>query len=516
MQVALLRERVISQRVAFMALAVATVALALALRFPSLYEPRWYGDEGIFAAIAQNMRDGRTLYSEAWDNKPPLIFVTYALIQSAFGTGVMPLHAVTSGVVIGTQVAVMAIALRLYGPWRALAAGVTFGFVMCTPIIEGNLALTETYMILPATLAVLVFVVAQSREERRRDVWYAGAGLLLSVAVAYKQVAVFDAAAIATMVWLTHERPLRALAPFAAGLVVPQVVLLAVFAGMGALGDYWYAIVGSLGVYSALSDEKGPLVRFAGYVPALLVLAYLVRRQRLGGEVGIAHFPMLWLAFAFAGATSSSFEFPHYLQQAAPAAALVLVSSPLPVERDDLGRIALIVTGLLLVAIVFGQYTFAFEDRRQLQPVHYYRTFASHQWGTMSDLDYMYEFDGKVVAVKDISGYIDQDDGGETLFMWAEFPWVFSAAEVSNPTRYYTSFLGEVIPGAKPEIMRDLEASPPVYVVISEDTFAPFPELDDFVASRYDLLRAQGDWRLYRLSTATGQLTPERSGSAQR
>jgi hypothetical protein len=225
---------------------------------------------------------------------------------------------------------------------------------------------------------------------------------------------------------------------------------------------------------------------------------------------------MMWLAFAFAGATSSSFEFPHYLQQAAPAAALALVSSPLPVERDDLGRIALIVTGLLLVAIVFGQYTFAFEDRRQLQPVHYYRTFASHQWGTMSDLDYMYEFDGKVVAVKDISGYIDQDDGGETLFMWAEFPWVFSAAEVSNPTRYYTSFLGEVIPGAKPEIMRDLEASPPVYVVISEDTFAPFPELDDFVASRYDLLRAQGDWRLYRLSTATGQLTPERSGSAQR
>jgi 4-amino-4-deoxy-L-arabinose transferase-like glycosyltransferase len=340
MQVALLRERVISQRVAFMALAVATVALALALRYPSLYEPRWYGDEGIFAAIAQNMRDGRTLYSEAWDNKPPLIFVTYALIQSAFGTGVMPLHAVTSGVVIGTQVAVMAIALRLYGPWRALAAGVAFAFVMCTPIIEGNLALTETYMILPATLAVLVFVVAQSREERRRDVWYAGAGLLLSVAVAYKQVAVFDAAAIATMVWLTHERPLRALAPFAAGLVVPQVVLLAVFAGMGALGDYWYAIVGSLGVYSALSDEKGPLVRFAGYVPALLVLAYLVRRQRLGGEVGIAHFPMLWLAFAFAGATSSSFEFPHYLQQAAPAAALVLVSSPLPVERDDLRRIA--------------------------------------------------------------------------------------------------------------------------------------------------------------------------------
>lgn len=503
------------QAATYGALAVATLLLALALRYPSFFEPRWYGDEGIFAAVAQNMRDGRTLYSEAWDNKPPLIFATYAVIQAAFGTGVMPLHIVTAAVVIATQATVMLIALRLYGPWRSLVAGAAFAIVMCTPIIEGNLALTETYMLLPTSLAMLAFVLSQDREEKQRDRWYVAVGVLFSIAVAYKQVAVFDAAAIGTLIWLTHERPIRALAPLAAGIIVPQVFLLGLFAALGALGDYWYAIVGSLGLYSGLSDEKGPIVRLSGYLPALIIAAYLVRRQRLGGDVTVRHLPMLWVAFAFAGATSSSFEFPHYLQQAAPAAALLIVSKPLPVEQDDLGRIALVVTGLLLVSIVFGQYSFAFESRKQLQPVRYYRTFVSHQWGEMSDLDYLYAFDGKAVAVKDIAEYIEEDGAGDTLFAWAELPWLFPASETQNPTRYYTSFLGEVIPGAKEEILEDLESEPPAYVVISEDTFAPFLELDDFVASRYQLLRAQGDWRLYRLSSATGRLTPQVDGEAR-
>ena len=59
------------------------IALAVALRIPSLYEPRWYRDEGIFAAIAHSIRSGDTLYADAWDNKPPLIFFTYAAIQAA-------------------------------------------------------------------------------------------------------------------------------------------------------------------------------------------------------------------------------------------------------------------------------------------------------------------------------------------------------------------------------------------------------------------------------------------------
>src|SRR3990167_2443375 len=61
---------------------VSTVILVfILLRIPSLIEPYWYGDEGIYQVIGQAMREGRTLYSEIWDNKPPLLYIIYALFN---------------------------------------------------------------------------------------------------------------------------------------------------------------------------------------------------------------------------------------------------------------------------------------------------------------------------------------------------------------------------------------------------------------------------------------------------
>ncbi len=483
---------------------MATLLVALSLRYASLYEPRWYGDEGIFSAIAQNMRDGRTLYSDAWDNKPPLIFFTYAGIQALFGTSVFALHLVTTCAVLATQTVVIGIGLLLFSARRAVAAGLIFAITMGTPVLEGNLAMTETFMILPSSLAVLVFVLADRRAEEDRGLPYALAGVLLGVAAGYKQVAIFDTAAIIMMIWLTHRRPLRAAAPIALGFALPQVLFLVLFSALGALPQYWYAIVGSLGLYSELGPAQGPFVRFTGYLPALLVVAWLVRRKRGGAPITLQLFPPLWLTFALAGSMSSAFAFPHYLQQAAPALALTLVANPFANERDEVGRLAVSVTGLLIAAVVFGQFAFAYRERKQqLDPVDYYRTFASHRWGTLSTLDYEYRFDGKAVAVDDIVAYLKADGAGTTVYTWSELPWLYAAGGFTNPARYYTSFLGEVVPGAKREILRDLDDDPPAYVLVSDDTFAPFDELMEFLARRYALIHDQGDWHVYRLTTAS-------------
>jgi hypothetical protein len=492
----------------FLALAAVTLLAGFALRYPSLYEPRWYGDEGIFAAIAQNMREGRTLYSQAWDNKPPLIYFTYAGIQSLFGTGMFALHLATTLVVLSTQICVMAIALRLSGRKRALVAGLVFVALMDTPIIEGDLAMTETFMILPASLAVLAFIVAEGREEKRRFALYLSAGLLLGVAAGYKQVAIFDFAAIAAMIAITHQRPLRALAPLAAGLAAVQIVLAAFFVADGAFGGYWYAVAGSLGLYSDMAPPAGPLARLSSFLPSLMALAWFARRRQLGEPVTLAMFPALWLAFDVAAATSSTFPFPHYLQQAAPAAALTVAMNPLGIEKEHLSRALLGATAVLVAAVVTGQFAIAFRDRRQLDPVRYYRTFVEHRFGTMSDLDYEYAFDGKTVAVNDIVGYIDRDGAGTSVYTWSELPWIYPAGGYTNPTRYYTSFLGEFIPGAKPQILRDLNRDPPAYVVVSSSSYSPFEGLHSFLAQRYTLLHQQGDWSIYRLATAKGAMQP--------
>lgn len=497
------------------ALAIAgTFVLAVVLRYPSLFEPHWYGDEGIFAAIASNLRDGRMLYAAAWDNKPPLIYFTYAAIQAAAGVGVFPLHLAAMAVALAAQAAVVATAALLFGRWRAAAAGAVFALVLGTPVIEGNLAMTETFMILPTSLAVLVFVWAERHGGEPSARAYAAIGALIGVAAAYKQVAVFDGLAIAAMLLLMHRRPYRGLLWMAGGAAAPQVALAALFLATGAVGGYWYAIVGSLGLYARLGPAEGAFVRATASLPALLVVAVLVHRRDRGEPITIQNFPLLWLSFALIGVTASTFPFPHYLQQGAPAFALAVVSGPLAFERDAAGRLALAVGAVLIAAVAYAQFAPAYRDRKQLQPVYYYRTFAAREWGSMSRQEYDYRFDGSVVAVRDITKTIHKDGAGSTGFAWSEFPWLYAQADLQNPTRYYTSFLGELIPGAREEILRRLAADPPVYVLLSDHAYAPFQQLDAWVAQRYALIRAENDWRLYRLATVRGNLPVEQPPQA--
>ncbi|HEX8932414.1 MAG TPA: hypothetical protein VF810_04620, partial [Patescibacteria group bacterium] len=45
------------------------------LRLPSLIEPDWYGDEGIYQTIGMALHKGSFLYTQIWDNKPPLLYL---------------------------------------------------------------------------------------------------------------------------------------------------------------------------------------------------------------------------------------------------------------------------------------------------------------------------------------------------------------------------------------------------------------------------------------------------------
>src|SRR3989344_509559 len=96
------------------------------MRFPSLFEPFWYGDEGIFAAVARNLNLGGVLYETAWDNKPPMIYLTYQAIFNVFGVSMFWLRLVTIVVVLATATIIYEVAQATIGVRRALAAAAIF------------------------------------------------------------------------------------------------------------------------------------------------------------------------------------------------------------------------------------------------------------------------------------------------------------------------------------------------------------------------------------------------------
>jgi 4-amino-4-deoxy-L-arabinose transferase-like glycosyltransferase len=48
-------------------------------RLPSLFDTPWYLDENIYLSVGYGLTNGQLLYEDIWDNKPPLIYLVYAL-----------------------------------------------------------------------------------------------------------------------------------------------------------------------------------------------------------------------------------------------------------------------------------------------------------------------------------------------------------------------------------------------------------------------------------------------------
>src|SRR3989344_7975990 len=58
--------------------------LVIILRIPSLAEPYWYGDEGIYLTLGQALRKGLVFYRDIHDNKPPLLYLLAGLAGNVF------------------------------------------------------------------------------------------------------------------------------------------------------------------------------------------------------------------------------------------------------------------------------------------------------------------------------------------------------------------------------------------------------------------------------------------------
>jgi hypothetical protein len=65
------------QRIIFISLLLTCVFVRLPFFFPSVID--W--DESTFVLMGQNILDGRLPYTELWDNKPPLLFLFFALVM---------------------------------------------------------------------------------------------------------------------------------------------------------------------------------------------------------------------------------------------------------------------------------------------------------------------------------------------------------------------------------------------------------------------------------------------------
>jgi hypothetical protein len=113
------------------------VAYLVMMRLPGLFDGLWYLDENIYLSIGYGLTKGQRLYQDVWDNKPPLIYLVYALgslissssiwvfrlINLFFSVGmVLGLHYVTTKILqfskVATLVSTLTITFFLVHGWE--------------------------------------------------------------------------------------------------------------------------------------------------------------------------------------------------------------------------------------------------------------------------------------------------------------------------------------------------------------------------------------------------------------
>jgi hypothetical protein len=251
-------------RTAQRALIVAAVVLFAALRAPYLDVPL-ERDEGEYAYIAQRMLAGDVPYRDAFDQKPPGVFVAYLAAFGLFGESVRGIHAFLGLWSAGSALALYGLVRRLAGGLPAAMAALLFAIASTDPRIVATAANTELFMLLPLVLSTSLMLRALDEDRLMR---WVGCGALVMGACWFKPVAFTQALFVAGVVIAERLRigpagpsPIRAAGGLLAGAVLVSVPIVGALASQGA----WEAFVDAVLLHNLAYSSALPVLDGLGH-----------------------------------------------------------------------------------------------------------------------------------------------------------------------------------------------------------------------------------------------------------
>jgi 4-amino-4-deoxy-L-arabinose transferase-like glycosyltransferase len=312
--------------------AVAALAFAL-LRAPYLSVPL-ERDEGEYAYIAQRMLEGDVPYRDAFDQKPPGVFLVYAAAFALLGQSIESIHLAMYLWTAATALVLFALLRRLAGELSAAFAALVFSIATADPRLVATAANTEIFMLLP--MAAATHCMLRGLSDGRWGRWL-GCGVLSAAACWIKQVAAANVVFIAVFAAgdLLSRRPrlaprslLRVYALLALGGALASAPFLLYFAFQGAWGPFIDAVLlhniaysQDLSIAAGLRKTRYLLGRQApslGVLWALALCAVLIP-QLAGRRVRLLLAG--WALASLVGVSIGLHFRPHYFIQLLPALA---------------------------------------------------------------------------------------------------------------------------------------------------------------------------------------------------
>lgn len=447
------------------------------LRLPSVIEPNWYGDEGIYQVLGMSVNDGRILYKEIWDNKPPLLYLTYALFQGDHFT--VRFFSLLVGLV--TTGAFFTLSQLMFKKIKvSIATTLLFVLLFATPIIEGNIANAENFMLLPIILAAIIIYKVATTSGSKHNISYPKplffAGVLLSIAFLFKIVALFDFAAIflflliislperlprtkSSLKKLSHH--LLSLLPYVIGFLLPIVITAIYFVIVQAFPDFFRATFSGMFGYVEYGNKfiipQGLLVIktliLAGIVLLLIVKRNVIPRPMI--------FIFLWVAFSLYNAFFSQRPYIHYMLVLVPSVCLLFgLIFNAKTRKQQIQFLFLFFLVTTLVLTVFNTYGFK-------KTLLYYQNSILFVTGQKDVSQYQSFFDRKTPRDYQLASYLKMHTKpGDPLFIWGDSAQIYALSQTLPITRYTVAYHMRQSKEGFEEIESALNTIRPKYVIL--------------------------------------------------
>jgi len=328
------------------------------------------------------------------------------------------------------------------------------------PLLEGNIANAENFMLLPIiTAGVLVLKSTETKipasPAGRQNTKYlprrqAGkilfiAGFLLSVAFLFKIVAVFDFGALLVFLILADSSfsfknllkrkllifEIEKVAGFVIGFVLPIILTAAVFFFNGALYYFIKAVlfsnVGYVGYGNNFVIPQGFLILKLIILGLFCWLIY-TKRKSLSFPL---MFVWLWFAFSLFNAFFSQRPYTHYLLTLLPAFCLLVGFFLFDKKRQ---RFTFLVLALTLIIVIKSFWFFS-------RFPSYYTNFISFVTNQKSVSSYQAFFDRKTPVDYKLATYISlHTNPRDSIFIWGNNAQLYKLTDKLPPGKYAVAY----------------------------------------------------------------------------
>lgn len=500
-----------------------------------------YGrDQGIYALVARSVLRGDMPYRDAWDFKPPGIFLVYAFARWVFGPSQQGIRLLES---LGLAATAVGLVIFAKDHWQKPLVGLLAAALAAWLHVQLDFWHTGQ----PETFAGMVTIAAivlgarswvRPMSPRARAAAEVGAGVLFGFAGLLKPPLAGGGAVLAACLAyreLTEVGPSRlrraALPVLRVGVggAAPLVLVALWFAARGALGDLREVLFVFTPHYTALGWEGQTaagllhwgvaewLIRYSSITTvgaALLLGFHPTKAERLGVAL------LLGIIFVqIVGVTMQAKFFPYHYGAIWPATALVaglgLHGAWQRLSRRGVLAALVFPVGIALLATTqtATKNLDPFWDRaaRRLDLLFGSAPADAAAWddlATVADVDA-----GDNRAVADFLRARTPPE--RPVFVWGFEPVIYDLAERESATRFVYNVPQRVAWAAEPlrrTLMEDLTARPPSAIVVerrdvfpmvtgsvldSADTLPSFPELRALLETRYALAGTFGDIDVY-------------------